>query len=53
MAKRGMAAADASVRAHPWESVGVAFVVGLVEAPTAGGPEARDSEVPGNGRGQP
>ena len=29
-AKRGMAAADASVRAHPWESVGVAFVVGLV-----------------------
>lgn len=28
-AKRGMAAADASVRSHPWESVGVAFVVGL------------------------
>ncbi len=28
-AKRGMAAADASVRAHPWESVGVAFVAGL------------------------
>ncbi len=29
-AKRGMAVADASVRSHPWESVGVAFVVGLV-----------------------
>jgi ElaB/YqjD/DUF883 family membrane-anchored ribosome-binding protein len=29
-AKRGLAAADASVRAHPWESAGLAFVVGLV-----------------------
>ena len=28
--KRVMAAADASVRSHPWESVGAAFVMGLI-----------------------